>query len=226
MIELSTVSIRQGVFTLENVSLRVPGGCYGVLMGKTGSGKTTLLEAICGLRPIAAGTIALMERNVTLLKPAERGVGYVPQDGSLFPRLTVWQHLAFALGIRRWPREAIDARVDELARLLDIVPLLDRRPQGLSGGEIQRVALGRALAIRPGVLLFDEPLSALDDDTRQGMYDLLLSIRRQTGVTVLHVTHNRSEAELLADCLFTLRDGSVIQEKRHEPQRHGGTKEQ
>ena len=93
--------------------------------------------------------------------------------------------------------------------LLGIEYLLDRRPQGLSGGEIQRVALGRALAMRPGVLLLDEPLSAVDEDTRGEMYELLLSVRRQTQTTVLHVTHNRSEAELLADRLFELRNSGV-----------------
>ena len=204
MISLSDVTICQGGFSLRGVSLEVPTGQYGVLMGKTGTGKTTLLEAICGLRPLTAGRIRLMGRDVTNLRPAARGLGYVPQDGSLFARLTVREHLAFALVIRRWNRAAIDRRVAELAQLLGIEPLLDRRPHGLSGGEIQRVALGRALAMHPGVLLLDEPLSALDEDTRQEMYDLLRSVRRQTGATVLHVTHNRSEAERLADRVFEL----------------------
>lgn len=209
MISLSHISIRQGAFRLEGVSLEIPSGQYGVLMGKTGSGKTTLLEAICGLRPVAAGSIRLLERDVTALRPAARGVGYVPQDGSLFSQLTVREHLAFALVVRRWARAAVAHRVAELAGLLGIEYLLDRRPKGLSGGEIQRVALGRALAMRPGVLLLDEPLSALDEDTRGEMHELLLSVRRQTDVTVLHVTHNRSDAELLADRLFELHNGGV-----------------
>lgn len=209
MIALSAVSIHQGSFSLHEVSLQVPAGQYAVLMGKTGSGKTTVLEAICGLRPLAAGRIRLMDRDVTERKPAARGVGYVPQDAGLFSRLTVREHLAFALVIRRWSEEAIERRVGELARLLRIDRLLDRRPQGLSGGEAQRVALGRALAMRPGVLLLDEPLSALDDDTRQEMYELLAQVRHQSTVTVLHVTHNRSEAERLADRLYQLTDGAV-----------------
>jgi ABC-type sugar transport system ATPase subunit len=217
MISLCEVTICQGAFTLRGVSLEIPTGGYGVLMGKTATGKTTLLEAICGLRPLTAGRIRLMGRDVTCLKPAARGLGYVPQDGSLFSRLTVGEHLAFALVIRRWSRAAIDRRVEELAQLLGIQHLLDRRPSGLSGGEIQRVALGRALAMRPGVLLLDEPLSALDEDTRQEMYDLLRSVRRQTGATVLHVTHNRSEAERLADRVFELRDGGVCDLTREGP---------
>ncbi len=210
MISISHLTIRQGTFALSDVSLEVRGGEYGALMGKTGSGKTTLLEAICGLRPVQSGRIALMDRDVSALKPAARGVGYVPQDASLFSRLTVREHLAFALVIRRWDRAAVDRRVAELAELLGIASLLDRRPAGLSGGEAQRVALGRALAMRPGVLLFDEPLSALDDDTRGEMYELIRSIRRQDTVTVLHVTHNRSEAECLADRVFELRDGAIL----------------
>ena len=209
MISLRHATVRQGTFSLENVSLEVPTGVYGVLMGRTGSGKTTLLEAICGLRPLAAGSIWLMGREVTGLKPAARGLGYVPQDAALFSTLSVRDHLAFALVVRRWSRAAIAARVDELAEMLGIAHLLDRRPPGLSGGEAQRVALGRALAMRPDVLLFDEPLSALDDDTRAEIYALLKSIRRQLKVTVLHITHNRAEAECLADRMFELRNGAV-----------------
>lgn len=217
MISLSDVTLSQGGFALCGVSLEIPTGQYGVLMGRTGSGKTTLLEAICGLRPLTSGRIRLLGRDVTQLKPAARGVGYVPQDGSLFSRLTVREHLAFALVIRRWSRAAIERRVEELAQLLGIEPLLDRRPSGLSGGEIQRVALGRALAMRPGVLLLDEPLSALDEDTRREMYELLLSVRQQTGPTVLHVTHNRSEAGRLADRVFEVRDGGVGEVTRDGP---------
>lgn len=209
MISLSHLSIRQGTFRLEDISLELGAGEYGVLMGKTGTGKTTLLEAICGLRPVASGSIRLLGRDVTRLRPAARGVGYVPQDGSLFSQLTVREHLAFALVVRRWTRADVERRVAELAELLGIGHLLDRKPKGLSGGEVQRVALGRALAMRPGVLLLDEPLSALDDDTRGEMHELLLSVRRQTRLTALHVTHNRSDAERLADRLFELRDGEV-----------------
>lgn len=211
MIRLCGVSIYQGSFALRYVSFEVAAEQYAVLMGRTGSGKTTLLEAICGLRPVAAGSIYLMGRDVTRLRPAARGVGYVPQDAGLFSRLTVREHLGFALAIRRVPRQTIAQRVAELAELLGITHLLDRRPQGLSGGEIQRVALGRALALRPGVLVLDEPLSALDEETRSEMYDLLRSVRTESRATVLHVTHNRSEAERMADLVLEIQDGQVRQ---------------
>ena len=209
MISLSEISVHQGAFSLQDIAIEVPTGAYGVLMGKTGSGKTTLLEAICGLRRVAAGSVRLMGRDVTRLKPAARNIGYVPQDVALFSTLTVREHLAFALVVRRWSRSAIHARVDALAQLLGIGQLLDRRPRGLSGGEAQRVALGRAIAMHPDVLLFDEPFSALDDDTRQEMYDLFRSLRKQMPITVLHVTHNRNEASRLGDCFFQLRDGRI-----------------
>ncbi len=209
MISLNQISVHQGGFSLRNITLDVPGGAYGVLMGRTGSGKTTILEAICGLRPIAAGSVRLMGRDVTGLKPAARGVGYVPQDMALFSTLTVRDHLAFSLVVRRWGRAAVEARVEQMAELLGISHLLDRKPHGLSGGESQRVALGRALAAQPEVLLLDEPLSALDEDTRGEMHALLRAIRLQGPLTVLHVTHNRAEAESLADRLFEIRDGSI-----------------
>ncbi len=191
------------------MTLEVPTGQYGVLMGKTGCGKTTLLEAVCGLRRLESGTVRLLDRDVTGLRPADRGIGYVPQDLALFSTLTVRDHLAFALVVRRRRRQEIAARVQELAELLGIGHLLERKPRGLSGGEAQRVALGRALAMRPQVLLFDEPLSALDDDTRQEMYELLQAVRRAMPVTVLHVTHNRDEASRLGDRFFQLRDGRI-----------------
>src|SRR5262249_51938277 len=157
---------------------------------------------ICGLRPVAAGRVQLMGRDVTGLKPAERHLGYVPQDRALFTTMTVREHLAFALSIRRCPQNEMGQRVDELAGLLRLEHLLERKPHGWSGGEAQRVALGRALAHRPGILLLDEPLSALDDDTRTEMHALLRLVQRQTGVTTLHVTHHRADADELADRLF------------------------
>jgi ABC-type sugar transport system ATPase subunit len=225
VIAVEGLSVRAGAFAVEGVSFAVGSGEYAVLMGRTGCGKTTLLEAICGLKPVRGGRVRLLGRDVTDLPPADRGVGYVPQDLALFPTMTVREHLGFALEVRRWDRAEAARRVDELTGMLGLGHLLDRRPQGLSGGEAQRVALGRALAFRPGVLLLDEPLSALDEDTRAGMYGLLRSVQRQTGVTALHVTHSRAEARALADRLFVF-DKGVLRESsptslRDEPSRAG-----
>ena len=176
-------------------------------MGRTGSGKTTLLEAMVGLLAPHAGRIVLDGLDVTHLRPADRKLGYVPQDGALFEHLDVAQHLAFGPRFRGWSRRQVHERVAELADLLEIEPLLARRPRGLSGGERQRVALGRALAARPSVLLLDEPLSAVDEETREGLCTLLASIRETTGVTTLHVTHSSSEAARLGTLLLRLSDG-------------------
>ena len=209
MIAVERLSLQAGTFQLANVNFEIPAGAYAVLMGRTGSGKTTLLEAICGLRPVAGGSIMLQGQDVTWLEPAARGIGYVPQDRALFQTMTVRDNLAFGLVLRQLPAAEITRRVDELAELLGIELLLNRRPAGLSGGEAQRVALGRALAIRPGILCLDEPLSALDDNTREEMYALLKSVRERTGVTTLHVTHHLAEARRLADRILRLADGRI-----------------
>jgi len=209
MIAVEHLTVRIDAFALVDVGLAIPSGQYAVLMGRTGAGKTTLLEAICGLKRVAAGTIRLNERDVTRLKPAERGIGYVAQDAALFSTMTVRENLAFPLRIRKWKRTEIEARVVELADLLGVTKLLDRKPPGLSGGETQRVALGRALAFRPTILCLDEPLSALDEATRAEMYKLLLSVQEHERVTALHVTHNREDADELADLLLRIENGKV-----------------
>ena len=217
MIELSSVTIRIGEFQLKDLSFRIETGQYAVVMGKTGIGKTTILEAICGLRSIHAGRILINNVDVSRWTPADRNVGYTPQDLALFPTLTVREHLEFAMKIRRRPAKEMADRVAELANLLEITPLLDRRIKGLSGGESQRVALGRALSFRPNVLLLDEPLSALDEETRLTTQTLLRTLNRITGVTVLHVTHNQEEADALGDCCIRLikekTTGNVIMQK-------------
>ena len=212
MINVDNITVRVGGFALENVSLELPDGCYAALMGRTGTGKTTLLEAIIGLKPIESGSIFLAGRDITHERPADRGIGYVPQDGALFSTMTVGQHLSFALEIRHTSQSEITSRVDELAGLLGITHLLSRLPFGLSGGERQRVALGRALSFRPEILLLDEPLCAVDEGTRSEMYDLLRRVQAESGVTALHITHNSDEAHELADAVFILSDGKILKE--------------
>jgi len=209
MIRLEAIGWRAGAFRLENVSFTVPAGSYAVLMGRTGSGKTTLLEIICGLRRPHAGRVFIAGLDVTDAPPAARGVGYVPQDGAMFPAMTVREQLGFALRLRRRPAAEIAARVDQLAAELGIAALLDRLPPHLSGGERQRVALGRALAARPQVLVLDEPLSALDEELRDDLAALLRRAQREYGLTALHITHSRAEAALVADVLFSLADGRI-----------------
>lgn len=209
MIRIEELSVEVGRFRLDDVSFEVPSGDYATLMGETGSGKTTILECLCGLRAIKSGRILLDGKDVTRQRPAERGIGYVPQDGALFTTMTVRKHLEFPLRIRKWTSQQIARRTSELAELLNIEHILSRRPVGLSGGESQRVALGRALAFHPSTLVLDEPLSALDERTREQMYGLLKEVQRHTGVTALHITHSRAEARYLADHFLVMEDGKV-----------------
>jgi ABC-type sugar transport system ATPase subunit len=164
---------------------------------------------LCGLREPQSGKIWLGDRDVTLAAPGARGIGYVPQDGALFPTMTVREQIGFGLRIQRTPAGEMQQRVDEFAREVGVSHLLDRKPHGLSGGEKQRVALARALVMRPSVLLLDEPLASLDEDTQSGLIELLQRTQREHGITVLHVTHSRREAELLGEVRLRLQDGKV-----------------
>ena len=210
MIELQAISHRAGDFRLSDLSMRIETGQYAVLMGRTGQGKTTILELICGLRTPSAGKILISGVDVTQFAPGDRQVGYVPQDLALFPHMSVRGHLEYALRLRKQSTAMIKDRVDRVAAQLGIAHLLERRVAGLSGGEAQRVALGRALSFCPSVLLLDEPLSALDEQTRHEMHDLLKEVKRSTGMTTLHITHNSEEAEALADVTLRIDGGRIV----------------
>ncbi len=209
MIELQNVTIIAGKFFLKQLSLKVAAGEYAVLMGQTGHGKTTILESICGLRNVTAGKILIRDQNVTDFLPGDREIGYVPQDLALFPTMTVQQNLEFGLKLRKWPAAEIASRTLELSGVLNIRTILNRSVKALSGGESQRVALGRALSFRPSVLLLDEPFSALDESTRAEMHELLRTVTKSSDVTTLHITHSTQEAEALANRRFVLKDGLI-----------------
>jgi molybdate/tungstate transport system ATP-binding protein len=209
MIDVDNLCIRQGAFELVDISFHVSKGKYALLMGKTGCGKTTILESLAGLRVVRTGRIRLNEREATHLSPSERDIGYVPQDGALFRTMTVRENLAFALTIRNQPASVVKERVEQLAEWLNVSHLLERRAVGLSGGETQRIALGRALANHPPILLMDEPLSSLDEETRDVTIELLRDLPRHANVTVLHITHSRHEAEQLGDWIFRLHEGRI-----------------
>ncbi len=211
MITLNRLTIHQGDFSLANISLTVPSGEYGILMGPTGCGKTTLLEAICGLRRISSGTILLDDQDVTGLAPSARKIGYVPQDAVLFPTMRVDQQIEFGLEVRKINSQTRSQRVQELADLLDIKAILRRYPHGLSGGEKQRVALARALSFKPRLLCLDEPLSALDDTTRNKLAELLRTVHQKERVTVLHITHNTAEAQELGTVHCRLDNGEIVE---------------
>ena len=210
MIKLVGVTIRQGDFWLSDVSLEVAEGQYAMLMGPTGCGKTTVLEAICGLRHVKSGQIFVEGRDVTRFEAARREIGFVPQESSLFPTMRIDKQIEYGLLVRRASARLRQTRVEHLADLAGISHLLGRYPKGLSGGERQRVALARALSFRPKLLCLDEPLSALDDGTRERMADLLKTIHQQERITVLHITHNAADAAELGTAHFRFDDGRII----------------
>lgn len=209
MISLENVCLQQGDFELNDISFDVLKGAYAILMGETGSGKTTLLEVICGLRRIGSGKVMMDGDDITQLECSSRNIGYVPQDSALFPTMRVDQQISFGLDVRKSTQAESRKRVDYLADLLNISHLLRRYPRDLSGGERQRIALARALSFRPRLLCLDEPFSALDEDTKSDIRHLLQTIHRQEQVTIVHVTHNPSEANELGTIHLRLNDGKV-----------------
>jgi len=211
MIEVKNVHKELGEFSLRGVDLRVESGEYFVILGPTGAGKTVLLECIAGLHNVDRGEVWLEGRNVTKLAPELRHIGYVPQDYVLFPHLSLRRNIGFSLALQRVPLEQIEARTEQLSRLLNIFHLLDRKPRTLSGGEQQRGALARALAPKPALLLLDEPLSALDEGTRAELSVELSRISDELGTTVIHVCHNFDEALQLADRIAIMHQGRALQ---------------
>jgi iron(III) transport system ATP-binding protein len=196
---------------LDAVHLQVRRGELVAVLGPSGCGKTTLLRAIAGHLPLRAGRISVGERVLSTaqarVRPEKRGVGWVPQEASLFPHLTVRQNIAYGVP----PGRSRAARVDELAELVGLAPLLDRQPHQLSGGQGQRVALARALAPGPDLLLLDEPFAALDRKLRAALRVDVAELLRDQHTTALLVTHDQEEALTLADRVAVLRDGKVLQ---------------
>ena len=203
MIEVRALTTRLGGFALDDVTLAVPEGGYGVVMGPAGAGKTTLLEAIAGIVPVRSGEVWLDRRNVTRLPPESRASGLVYQHAYLFPHLSVEANVAYG---------AIDAiAVAEMIERFGLAPLLGRDVRTLSGGERQLVALARALARHPRVLLLDEPYSALDPRSRAAVRREVRTMYFEREFTVLHVTHDFSEAGLVGDVAVLLDRGRVVQ---------------
>jgi ABC-type Fe3+/spermidine/putrescine transport system ATPase subunit len=211
LVEVRGLSLALGEFAVREIDLEVREREYFVLLGPTGAGKTVVVECIAGLHRPRKGEILLAGERVNRIPPEERGLGYLPQDYALFPHLTVAGNIAFGMRVHRRPGAEVERRVGELAGLLGIAHLLDRWPLHLSGGEKQRVALARALAIEPKLLLLDEPLSALDEQTREGLCLELRRVHAELGTTTLHVSHNFEETLALADRIGIMHEGRMRQ---------------
>src|SRR5579862_1529184 len=204
-----TVAYR-GTVVLESLSLDVEPGEILALIGPSGSGKTTALRAVAGFVRPTGGRVSIGDEDVTDLPPYARGLGMVVQNYALFPHLRVDQNVSFGLRAQRASRELIDSRVAECLAIVGMSAYARRYPSELSGGQQQRVAIARALAVRPRVLLLDEPLSALDAQIRRSMVEELARLHRDLpNLTVLYVTHDQSEALTLADRIAIMRDGRL-----------------
>ncbi len=211
-VRLEHVTKRFGrVVAVDDVSLTFPDGRFTVLLGPSGSGKSTLLYLIAGIYKPTSGRILFGDRDVTRLPPKDRNVGLVFQNYALYPHMTVYENIAFPLRLRRIPDREVDARVQEVARLLRIEELLDRYPGQLSGGQQQRVALARALVKEPEVLLLDEPLSNLDALLRVAIRAELKRLQRRLGITAIHVTHDQAEAMSMGDLVVVINKGRLQQ---------------
>jgi ABC-type Fe3+/spermidine/putrescine transport system ATPase subunit len=211
MIRIDGLGYRVGTFALDGVSLEVAAGEYFVLVGPTGSGKTLFLECVCGLNRIDAGRVEIGGADVTRREPRFRGVGYVPQEYALFPHRTVLENAMFGLLRRGVPRDEARRRAGVALERVGMSALADRRPAGLSGGEQQRAALARAIAVEPKALLLDEPLSALDDQTRDAVGRELRDVHRGSGAAAVHVCHDFTEMLVLADRAAVMRAGRIVQ---------------
>ena len=212
MIRLEGVGARAGDFQLGPIDLALPPGASHALLGPSGAGKSTLLRLILGLQTPQKGAILLEGREISRLPVEERGFGYLPQHLALFPHLSVEENLRYGLRARRLSGSAYEAHLDRLIDATGIAPLLSRLPETLSGGERQRVALVRALAPKPRLLLLDEPFSALDPALRRELWDLTRSLQRIDGTTLLIITHDMHEAFALADRLHLIIGGRIRQE--------------
>lgn len=211
LISVRGVSIDLGEFAVHDADVDVPKGEYFVLLGPTGAGKTVLLECIAGLHKPHKGDIFVAGERVNDIPPEQRRLGYLPQDYALFPHLNVAQNIGFGMRLRRKPKSEIDKKIKELSSLLGISHLLHRSPIYLSGGEQQRVSLARALSIEPKVLLLDEPLSALDEQTREGLCVELRRVHEELGTTTMHVSHNFEETLSVADRIGIIHQGVIQQ---------------
>lgn len=210
MLELRNLSKKFGDFQLENINLSVQKGEYFVILGLSGAGKTVLLEVIAGLEDPDQGKIILNNKDITRTSIQKRNVGIVFQDYALFPHLTVRENIIYPLKNKKISKKIIEQKITELGKIVSVSHILDRKPDTLSGGELQRVALARTLALDPDCLLLDEPLSSLDVQLRDDLRGLLRTINRK-GYTILHVTHDYQEAIALAHKVAIIHEGRITQ---------------
>lgn len=201
------------ILALEDINLTIEDGQFFVLLGPSGAGKTTTLRCIAGLEKIDSGSVLFDNESVTEDQPASRDVSFVFQQFSLYPHYTVYENLAFPLRspMRKLPEDEIKIKIENIAKMLKISNKLKNKATELSGGEMQRVAIGRALVRKPNIYLMDEPLSSLDAKLRESLRIELKNIQTNLNATILYVTHDQAEATTLADKIGVLKEGKIVQ---------------
>ena len=199
------------VTAVKDFNLEIADKEFIILVGPSGCGKSTTLRMIAGLEEISKGELYIGDRLVNDVPPKDRDIAMVFQNYALYPHMTVYKNMAFGLELRKTPKDEIDKRVREAAKILDIEHLLDRKPKALSGGQRQRVALGRAMVRNPAVFLLDEPLSNLDAKLRTSMRTEITKLHIKLGTTFIYVTHDQTEAMTMGDRIVVMKDGIVQQ---------------
>ena len=201
----------QGVIAVQEFNLEIADKEFIVLVGPSGCGKSTTLRMVAGLEEISGGELYIGDKLVNDVAPKDRDIAMVFQNYALYPHMTVYDNIAFALKLRKTPKDEIDRKVKEAAEILDITQYLGRKPKALSGGQRQRVAIGRAIVREPKVLLMDEPLSNLDAKLRNQMRAEIIKLRQRINTTFIYVTHDQTEAMTLGDRIVIMKDGEVQQ---------------
>ena len=201
----------EGVVAVQEFNLDIADKEFIVLVGPSGCGKSTTLRMIAGLEEISGGELYIGDRLVNDVAPKDRDIAMVFQNYALYPHMTVYENIAFALKLRKTPKDEIDRKVKEAAEILDITQYLGRKPKALSGGQRQRVAIGRAIVREPKVLLMDEPLSNLDAKLRNQMRAEIIKLRERINTTFIYVTHDQTEAMTLGDRIVIMKDGFIQQ---------------
>ncbi|HSQ33628.1 MAG TPA: sn-glycerol-3-phosphate ABC transporter ATP-binding protein UgpC, partial [Peptostreptococcaceae bacterium] len=204
-------SYSNGYNAIKNLNLDIEDREFIVLVGPSGCGKSTTLRMIAGLEEISAGELYIDDKLVNEVEPKDRDIAMVFQDHALYPHLSVYENMAFALRLRKTPKIEIDRKVKEVAKLLEIEGILDRKPKALSGGQSQRVALGRSIVRNPKIFLMDEPLSNLDAKLRTQMRMEISKLHKNLGTTFVYVTHDQVEAMTMADRIVIMKDGVIQQ---------------
>ena len=199
------------VVAVPDFSLEIADKEFIVFVGPSGCGKSTTLRMIAGLEEISGGEMYIGDRLINDVPPKDRDIAMVFQNYALYPHMTVYKNMAFGLELRKMPKDEIDKRVREAAKILEIEHLLDRKPKALSGGQRQRVALGRAMVRNPAVFLLDEPLSNLDAKLRTSMRTEIIKLHKKLATTFIYVTHDQTEAMTMGDRIVVMKDGMIQQ---------------